>query len=188
MPQKGLVVSNHLSYLDILVFAALAPCAFVSKKEVRRWPVFGLLAAIGGTVFVDRSKPGLAAQSVTEMKQTLDAGVRLLLFPEGTSTGGDTVLPFKPALFESAIDTGQPITAARLKYKLDSADASQVICYWGEMTFVPHLLRLMREKEVRAFVIFDDAGQVFSDRKSAASALHSRVSALGGTAMEAPRV
>jgi 1-acyl-sn-glycerol-3-phosphate acyltransferase len=183
-----LIVSNHLSYLDILVFAALAPCAFVSKKEVRHWPVFGLFAAIAGTVFVDRSKPAMAALSVAEMKQTLDAGVRLVLFPEGTSTGGDSVLPFKPALFESAVDTGQPIIAARLKYELDSADASQVVCYWGEMTFAPHLLRLMREKHVRAFVMFDEAGEVFNDRKTAAQALHKRVSALSERAFEAPRV
>jgi 1-acyl-sn-glycerol-3-phosphate acyltransferase len=122
------------------------------------------------------------------MKQTLDAGVRLVLFPEGTSTGGETVLPFKPALFESAIDTGQQIIAARLKYELDSANASQVVCYWGEMTFVPHLLGLMREKHVRAVVTFDRAGQIFNDRKSAAQVLHQRVIALEELAVEAPHV
>lgn len=171
-PARGLVVSNHLSYLDILVFAALAPCAFVAKKEVRRWPVFGFFAAVGGTIFVDRSRPHLAQQSVAEMRETLEAGVRVVLFPEGTSTGGDRVLPFKPALFESAIETQQPISAAYLAYELAHADPAQVACYWGEMTFAPHLLRLLAEPHVVASIRFNAAPKPFVDRKSAALDLH----------------
>jgi lyso-ornithine lipid O-acyltransferase len=178
LPQHGLIVCNHLSYLDILVFSALAPCAFVSKSEVRRWPIFGLFAAIAGTIFVDRSKPYLAKQSVEEMQQTLDSGVRVVLFPEGTSTGGDRVLPFKPALFESAIETQQPVTAAHLRYELQESDPAQVACYWGDMTFVPHLLRLMREPNVVATVTFAESSQVFADRKIAAQVLHEKTSAL----------
>jgi 1-acyl-sn-glycerol-3-phosphate acyltransferase len=177
-PVRGLIVSNHLSYLDILVFSALAPCAFVAKKEVRRWPVFGLFAAVAGTVFVDRSRPHLAQESVAEMRETLEAGVRVVLFPEGTSTGGDRVLPFKPALFESAVETQQPITAAYLAYELETADPAQVACYWGEMTFAPHLLRLLAEPHVVASVRFNAASQPFTDRKTAAQDLHKAVLAL----------
>jgi lyso-ornithine lipid O-acyltransferase len=175
LPGQGLIVSNHLSYLDIIVFSALAPCAFVSKREVRKWPVFGLFAAIAGTIFVDRSKPALAQKSVEEMQATLNSGVRVVLFPEGTSTGGETVLPFKPALFESAIETQQPITAAHLRYFVPDGDASRLVCYWGEMTFVPHLLRLMCESHVLVTIRIDETSEVFSDRKVAALRLQQRL-------------
>lgn len=178
IPDRGLIVCNHLSYLDIIVFSALAPCAFVSKREVRAWPIFGLFAAIAGTIFVDRSRPALAQKSVEEMQATLNSGVRVVLFPEGTSTGGDTVLPFKPALFESAIETQQPITAAHLRYKPDGGDASRLVCYWGEMTFLPHLLRLMGESHVLAVIQIDSWSKIFNDRKNAAIQLQQRVEAL----------
>jgi 1-acyl-sn-glycerol-3-phosphate acyltransferase len=175
MPASGLLVSNHLSYLDILVFSALSPCAFVSKKEVRSWPIFGLFATIAGTIFVDRSRPQLARQSVEEMQQTLATGVSVVLFPEGTSTHGETVLPFKPALFESAIETQQPITAAYLTYSVDRGDAAQVVCYWGEMTFFPHLLRLMAQPRVAVEIRFTGSALSFNDRKLAASGLREEV-------------
>ena len=175
IPARGLVVSNHLSYLDILVFSALTPCAFVSKKEVRGWPVFGLFAAIAGTIFVDRSRPQLAQKTIAEMQETLRSGVRVVLFPEGTSTGGDQVLPFKPALFESAVETRQTINAAYIAYRLVKEDPAAVACYWGEMTFAPHLLRLLAEPQVTVVVRFDGRPELFSDRKTAAERLHQAV-------------
>jgi lyso-ornithine lipid O-acyltransferase len=175
IPERGLLVSNHLSYLDILVFSALAPCAFVSKKEVRRWPVFGVFAAIAGTIFVDRSRPQLAQKTVEEMQDALRSGVRVVLFPEGTSTGGDQVLPFKPALFESAIETQQAITAAHIGYRLEKENVAEIACYWGDMTFAPHLLRLLGERSVTATVCFDRHSELFADRKIAAERLHQAV-------------
>jgi 1-acyl-sn-glycerol-3-phosphate acyltransferase len=175
MPASGLIVSNHLSYLDILVFSALAPCAFVSKREVRNWPLFGLFATIAGTIFVDRSRPQLAQKSVQEIQQTLVSGVSVVLFPEGTSTHGETVLPFKPALFESAVETKQFITAAYLSYSVDNGDPAQTVCYWGEMTFLPHLLRLMAQPRVAVEIRFADSGKSFTDRKLAASTLRDEV-------------
>jgi 1-acyl-sn-glycerol-3-phosphate acyltransferase len=175
IPASGLIVSNHLSYVDILVFSALAPCAFVSKSEVRKWPIFGFFAKISGTVFVDRSRPQLAQQSVEEIQQVLAAGVSVVLFPEGTSTHGETVLPFKPALFESAVETKLPITAAHLRYSAQRGDAAQIVCYWGEMTFLPHLLRLMAQQEIDAHVSYARNGSVFNDRKLAATSLRDEV-------------
>jgi 1-acyl-sn-glycerol-3-phosphate acyltransferase len=175
MPSSGLLVSNHLSYLDILVFSALSPCAFVSKKEVRSWPIFGLFATIAGTIFVDRSRPQLARRSVEEMQQTLAAGVSVVLFPEGTSTHGETVLPFKPALFESAVETQHPITAAYLSYSIHRGDAAEIVCYWGEMTFFPHLLRLMAEPRVEVGIRFAGSATAFDDRKLAATTLREEV-------------
>jgi 1-acyl-sn-glycerol-3-phosphate acyltransferase len=181
IPTSGLIVSNHLSYLDILVFSALAPCAFVSKKEVRKWPVFGFFAAIAGTIFVDRSRPQLAQNTVEEMQEALRSGVRVVLFPEGTSTGGDKVLPFKPTLFESAVETQQLVTAARIAYRLEQKDPANIACYWGDMTFAPHLLRLLAERRVIAAIRFDERSQVFADRKTAAEKLHQAVVLLART-------
>lgn len=183
LPASGLIVCNHLSYLDIIVFAALAPCVFVSKREVRKWPIFGLFAALAGTIFVDRSQPALARASVAEMQDTLRTGTRIVLFPEGTSTGGDRVLPFKPALFESAVETQQVITAAYLKYEVARGKASEIACYWGEMTFFPHLLRLMFQHRVVAHIRFAAAGRIYADRKQAATELQEQVVQLGQTAV-----
>lgn len=183
LPASGLIVCNHLSYLDIIVFSALAPCAFVAKREVRQWPIFGLFAAIAGSIFVDRSQPALAHASVLEMQETLRSGTRVVLFPEGTSTGGDKVLPFKPALFESAIETEQPITAAHLRYEVASGDPKEIACYWGEMTFLPHLLRLMFQPRVVAHIRFAATGQVYPDRKRAASELQEQVVRLSQSAV-----
>jgi lyso-ornithine lipid O-acyltransferase len=159
---------------------------FCLKERSAPMAVFGLFAAIAGTIFVDRSKPHLAKRSVEEIQQTLDSGVRVVLFPEGTSTSGDRVLPFKPALFESVIETQKPVTAAHLRYELTKSDPARIACYWGEMTFVPHLLRLMCEPHVVATVTFAGSSQVFADRKLAAQVLHEKVSALASNSIASP--
>ncbi|HEU5400527.1 MAG TPA: lysophospholipid acyltransferase family protein, partial [Terriglobales bacterium] len=106
MPTHGLIVSNHLSYLDILCYSSTAPCVFVSKVEVRSWPVFGRLATNGGTIYVDRKSRSNAARAAKEIESALRSGIRVVLFPEGTSTAGDNVLPFNAPLLEGAIRAG----------------------------------------------------------------------------------
>ena len=93
LPQRGLIVSNHLSHLDILFYGSLGPVIFVSKAEVRTWPLFGKLAAHGATVFVDRGSPAEAAAAAAQIEQHLRDGLTVLLFPEGTSGDGAAVLP-----------------------------------------------------------------------------------------------
>ena len=93
VPLKGLLVCNHLSYLDVLVLAALTPTLFVAKSEVRRWPVFGWFARLAGTIFVNRNKPSQTGQSADRIAVALGNGALVVLFPEGTSSGGETVLP-----------------------------------------------------------------------------------------------
>ena len=100
IPTSGLLVCNHLSYLDILVLGALAPAAFVAKREVRFWPILGLFATLAGTVFVDRRKRTRVGEANQKMENLLKTGVVTVLFPEGTSSDGSTVLPFKSALLD----------------------------------------------------------------------------------------
>ena len=87
-PAAGLIASNHLSYLDILVYSAIAPCAFVSKREVRAWPAVGWIATLSGTIYVDRSRRSETHAIQPEIQSALSSGLRLFLFPEGTSSDG----------------------------------------------------------------------------------------------------
>jgi len=179
-PARGLLVSNHLSYLDILVYSSLFPCVFVSKKEVRRWPIFGPMARMAGTVFIDRSRSADARRVNTEMHDALALGAVVILFPEGTSSQGTSVLPFRPALFEGAIGAGESITPAHLRYEVSDGAPETDVCYWGEMTFFPHLLRLLCRRGVRATVRFAPMARRFDGRKVASRETHAMVRELGG--------
>ena len=114
IPSSGLLVCNHLSYLDILVLSALVPCVFVAKREVKDWPVFGWFAKKAGTVFVHREQRAQAVQTVNEIEAALQTGAVVVLFPEGTSSGGETVLPFKSSLLEPAARHTHSLTAGLL--------------------------------------------------------------------------
>ncbi|HWP85242.1 MAG TPA: lysophospholipid acyltransferase family protein [Terriglobia bacterium] len=177
-PARGLLVSNHLSYLDILVYSSVAPCVFVSKKEVRRWPVFGPMAVMAGTVFIDRSRSADARRVNSEMQEALAAGVVVVLFPEGTSSDGATVLPFRPALFEGALGAGAPVTPAHLRYEVSDGDPQTDVAFWGTAAFLPHLLRLLSKREIRPKIRFAPAVQ-FDDRKIAAQRTREMVMELG---------
>lgn len=178
MPPRGLIVSNHLSYLDILCYSSIAPCLFVSKSEVRGWPVFGRLATNGGTIYVDRKSRTDAAKVATKIENALRSGIRVVLFPEGTSSGGDTVLPFHAPLLESAIRAGATITPAAIVYEMEHGDPRQDVCYWGEMTFATHFLGLLGKGKIHARIEFGKSREGLEDRKTAARVLHEDVVAL----------
>lgn len=100
VPPEGLIVCNHLSYLDIIAISAAAPAVFVAKSELRSWPIVGWIARRTGTIFAERGRPSSAGRTVKDIQGALRAGSRVVLFPEGTSSGGKTVLPFKSSLLE----------------------------------------------------------------------------------------
>jgi 1-acyl-sn-glycerol-3-phosphate acyltransferase len=169
------LVCNHLSYLDVLVLAALTPSRFVAKSEVRNWPVFGWFACLAGTIFVERNKRSQVARSAEEMAAALQQGSLMVLFPEGTSSGGETVLPFKSSLLEPATRNSQPVTAGLIAYDLIDGDVSEEVCYWKDMTLLPHLINLLSKSIVHAVVCFTEARQETRDRKILARQLHSEV-------------
>jgi 1-acyl-sn-glycerol-3-phosphate acyltransferase len=181
-----LIVSNHLTYLDILVYSAARPFLFVAKSEVRRWPFLGTMARLGGTIFVERGSSLQAAQASRQIEQSLREGIPVLLFPEGTSSDGSAVLPFRSPLFDPAIRAGAPITAAAIRYHADDAAEAQVT-YWGDMVFVPHLFRTMCVKGLAAEIIFDFPSQ-FPDRKTAAREAWRQVQSLRAQAVLAGSV
>jgi 1-acyl-sn-glycerol-3-phosphate acyltransferase len=180
VPQKGLLVANHLSYLDILAISTVTPAVFVSKAEVRRWPLFGWFASCAGTVFVERERRTHVGQVNREIAAALAAGALVVLFPEGTSSNGQTVLPFRSSLLEPAAAGNHEISVAWLHYELEpgDGDAANEICYWGDHHFVSHLIRLAGKKSIRATIRFGQFQRTTDDRKELAKQLHAAVSEL----------
>jgi lyso-ornithine lipid O-acyltransferase len=180
LPHCGLIASNHLSYLDILFYGATLPCVFVAKAEVRSWPMLGLLASLGGTVFLDRESASSAAEAARRMQDLLNSGVMVHVFPEGTSSDGSSVLKFYPSLFEPAIRAEVPVTAAAIRYSAGGGAAEEDLCYYGDISFAPHLLSTLQLPEVEATLCFASPGRTFDNRKEAAAQAREEVAAMRG--------
>lgn len=178
LPNRGLLVANHLSYLDIILLAALRPCVFVSKSDVRKWPLFGRCAILGGTIFVDRQRRTGVAGVASQMRAALGEDLLLVLFPEGTSSGGASVLPFRSSLLEPALELGCPVTATAISYHLDRGSVPDEICYWRDMTLLPHLLNVWSKPTIHATLRSGVPRLRTGDRKSLALELHHEVTAL----------
>ena len=185
-PAQGLICSNHLSYLDIVVYAAVSPCVFVSKREVGRWPVLGFFARCGGTIFVNRQSRASAEDVARQMAEVMGTGVPVLLFPEGTSTDGSSVLRFHPTLLEPAVELGSATTAAAIAYRASGVDERK-LCWYGDDPFLPHLLRTLTLADLAAEVEFYPERAVAADRKVAALELRERVEAMRRRMMRAER-
>ncbi len=175
IPSCGLLISNHLSYLDILVISAITPAVFVAKREVKFWPVLGLCAQIAGTLFVDRARKLQVGEMNRKIQDALSAGVLVVLFPEGTSSNGQTVLPFKSALLEPAAQNAHPISVGCIQYSMNDGDAGNEICYWGDHTFFPHMLNLMGKQTIHAAVRFAPFESPTTSRKELACRLREAI-------------
>jgi 1-acyl-sn-glycerol-3-phosphate acyltransferase len=166
IPAHGLVVANHLSYLDIVILSAAMPCFFVAKRELKSWPFFGKAAREGGTVFIDRSSLASAEAVANVMGQRLKLSIPVLLFPEGTSTDG-RMRRFHGRLFEPAIAAAAPVTAASIRYVADDGTPEREFCWYGDAAFGPHLLKTLNSQGFRAVLRFGGP-RVYADRKVAA--------------------
>ncbi len=175
IPAKGLLVCNHLSYLDVLVLAALAPAVFVSKYEVKHWPIFGFFANLAGTIYVRRDRRTDTGRVTQQIDEALRNHVLVILFPEGTSSGGQSILPFKSSLLEPAAQQTHSLSVGLIHYELDDGDPVEEICYWRDMTLLPHLLNLLGKRRVRVSVRFAPVQNGSMNRKELARQLHSEV-------------
>jgi 1-acyl-sn-glycerol-3-phosphate acyltransferase len=186
-PAPCVLVSNHLGYLDILVLGSCVDTRFVSKHEVRSWPLIGWCAHAVGTIFLDRASRRDLPSVNAEIHSALEAGDRVLFFPEGTSTGGIGMLPFKSSLLEPAAASGYPVFCAAVHYATPPGEpaASQVVCWWGEMPFHGHVLRLLRLSRIRARVVFHPEPHVGEGRKELAArtekVVHAMLQRLNGS-------
>ena len=187
-PAHGVLVSNHVSYLDILVHASRMPLVFISKAEVAHWPIFGMLSQWAGTLFIRRELRSDVLRIATEMPTVLDAGLVLAFFPEGTSSSGEGVLPFRAPLLAPLVDNAWQVTPAFLRYELEPGDGAvedEVAYYRPETVLGPHLLNLLGKRRVRATLTYGASRASGTYRKALASRLRGEVCALGGIASEA---
>ena len=176
----GAQVSNHTGWLDIWALNAASEVTFVSKAEVRGWPVLGWMAAVSGTVFITRRRGDSAAQQAALVRR-LAAGETLAFFPEGTSTDGRRVLPFRSTLFAALSGPGlgdlavQPVTLA---YHAPPGERADVYGWWGGMTLLPHLLTVLslpRRGEVEVVLHPPLRVRAHPDRKALARACEAAV-------------
>lgn len=144
MLARGMVVCNHISWLDIFVINALIPAAFVSKDDVKRWPLIGWLCAHTETIFLARGSRAAAQRTRGTMIDYLQSDVHVAVFPEGTTTGGDRVLPFHAALFQSAIDAETPVIPLALRYVDRHGNPSRVPAYDADISLWQCLLAIVR--------------------------------------------
>jgi 1-acyl-sn-glycerol-3-phosphate acyltransferase len=186
-PQPGsLVVSNHLGYADIVTIGGLVPCVYAARHDMRRWPLFGALAASGATIFINREAKRAGARGVARVAVALAAGATVLGFPEGTSAGGADILPFRSGFFQAAVDEQAPVVPVAVRYvELDGApitkDNLDVVGWFRGEAFLAHVLRLASHRSVLAEVRFGDPIRPpHSDRRALASAAEAVVRELCG--------
>lgn len=192
-PEQGAVISNHLGYLDIVVFATLHQCVFVSKAELQREPVLGWMTTMAGTVYVERGRGGSALRASSGLRAAAEAGLPVVFFPEGTTTNGASMLKFHSGLLGQAMEAGLPVTAAYVRYELGEeneagATVADDVAYWVDTSMWMHVFHFLGLRQVRAVVRFGDGPIAFSGdvlhRKRAAVEAYSAVAALAATVPE----
>ncbi|HSE25359.1 MAG TPA: lysophospholipid acyltransferase family protein [Pyrinomonadaceae bacterium] len=173
-----LMVSNHLSYVDVIVLASQANCAFVAKREVASWPIIGLICRSMNTIFIDRKLRRDIPNVMQQITKTVRRGLGVVLFAEGTSTNGRHVLPFKTSLLEFAARYQLPVHYVSVGYVVPYGETSaeESVCWWGDMTFPDHLFRLLQLPSFEASLVYGAEPIVSDDRRVLATKLWSAVS------------
>ena len=178
------IVANHISYLDIVVLAGALPIAFLSKHDVRSWPVLGWLATMAGTIYVDRSSPRDAVSAMGEIRERLGHGVSVVVFPEGTTSDGMQVMEFKSAFFDLPLRACVPVVPIAVQYlaadgKEDPAEATAAIAWFGDAPLLPNVwrvlgMRAIRVRLVSGAVLVPGSSEI-TDRKALARAARDSV-------------
>jgi 1-acyl-sn-glycerol-3-phosphate acyltransferase len=176
---NALVVANHVSWVDILILSSLRPSVFVTSVELKRTPLLGLLARISGCLFVERRSPSGLRREIGSLTGVLQDGVRVVLFPEGTTSDGETVRSFKGSLFDTAVRARVNVRPVCLRYR--SVDGAQIdshnrdrIYYYGGTRFFHHLLRVLalRSVEVDVAILRSLHPPDYPSRKELAARAH----------------
>lgn len=175
IPANGVVVANHLTYLDIAILSAAMPCFFVAKTEIERWPYFGKAASVGGTLFINRSSLTSAEKVAKAISERLKLSIPVLFFPEGTSTDG-AMLRFHSRLFEPAVRVGAPVTAATIRYVTSDGSSERELCWFGDDDFGPHLVKTLRMPAFHAEIHFGEP-HVYANRRTAAKETFAEIAA-----------
>ena len=148
--KKYLMVANHISWMDIIVIQSIKPCIFVAKSDVASWPLFGWVAQMTGTIFIKRDKVSDIKKALKKMKQRLIKR-SVCIFPEGTSTNGRYLLPFKSNLFQSSIDTNKSILPLCLRYEQNNTYSDKA-AFVDDMSLVDSINKIKQEKDIYVIV------------------------------------
>jgi 1-acyl-sn-glycerol-3-phosphate acyltransferase len=191
-----LFVSNHLSWVDILVIGALRPVAFVAKLEVASWPMVGIAARLQRTVFVDRTRRHRTGEAVGNIVKRLTGGTSVVLFAEGTSSDGNRVLPFRSALIgavEEAVAHGagtmqiQPMSIGYIGQQGMPMGRQNrpLVAWYGDLDFMPHFKTFVTRGAVDAVVSFGEPfeADVGADRKAMTKRLEGDVRRLNAATL-----
>jgi 1-acyl-sn-glycerol-3-phosphate acyltransferase len=176
----GFLITNHVSYLDIPVLMSLTGCRFVSKVEIARWPLIGFLARAAGTLFVKRGNGGRDAGVTLEgMARALEDGDLVVFFPEGTTSPGESILPFRSGLLSLPARDGHPVYPAALRYETGdpAIDPGLALAWWGKQNLVQHVWRLACLPHFTVRIAVAEAVGA-GHRKHLAQALHHRVAVM----------
>jgi len=171
------LVVNHLSYMDIPAIRAVVEGVFVAKAEIRDWFVAGKIISDMGQVFIDRQNRRDIPRAGAKIISKLSDGEGVILFPEGTSTKGEDVLPFNSSFLQFAAQTDLPVSYASLTYRTPAGGptASESVCWWDDTSFLRHMLRMFSLPGFTAIIDFGEAPTLDTDRKKLASELRERV-------------
>lgn len=181
--ENFLIVSNHLSYIDMIAIAAIQPSCFVTSVDLGMVPFLGTIARICGSLFVERRNKERLTQDRTQIEEALVSGLQVVLFPEGTSGNGETVLPFKRGLLMTASLAGRRILPVTIHYShlngepLRPRDRDQV-CWYGDMSFLPHFWNILALRSVSIDVHFHRPCRFEKDvsKETVAESLHQIIS------------
>ena len=174
LPESGLLVTNHVSFLDIIFLGALRPMVFVSKSEVARLPLVGNIATCAGTIYIERNRRSDVSRVNIHLKRALEAGLLVTLFPEGTSSDGTQVLPFQASLLQPAVELRALVTPGHLSYSGQDGNRADDIAYFGDRDLAPCLVALLNRRKTVATLRCSKAVDA-SDRKKLTAALYSEV-------------
>lgn len=164
-PEHGLLVTNHLSYIDVLAVLQVFPTVFVAKSQIAKWPFIGFICGAAGTLFLDRERKRDLMQVASAFSPAVESGTVVTFFPEGTTSDGSTTLPFRASLFEPAAKYGWEVHAAHIHYAAVSGDASTEVCYWGDMKFLHHLFNICALPSIECELRFAQVPVLDSNRK-----------------------
>lgn len=173
-----ILVSNHLSYIDIVPMFMNMNCTFVAKKEVESWPLLGPMVKHTGVIFVDRSIKRDVTRVNELLSKSLNKNQGIVLFPEGTTTGGDRVLPFRSSLLNYPASKSIPVHYSVIQYRTFEGDppADETVCFYGARDpFHKHIFKLAANKKIECRVVYRDDSVQATDRKELAEKLHEKV-------------
>ncbi len=170
-------VSNHLSYIDVMVLCKTTQSLFVAKNEVKSWPVFGIIARTIGMIFVDREKRSDVTRVNDEISDRLSRNYGVTIFPEATTSPGHEILPFKTSLLAYPAAKSIPVHYASITYTTpeDEQDAYMAISWWGDQTFFNHFINFLSLRNSSCTITFCDKPELNTDRKELASTLYRKI-------------